>query len=89
MKKNNLYIGVAFVFMGLILLLNNLGILDFSFWHSIYDLWPLLLVVFGVHLMTNKPSAKIASWALFFIILIIYGMYKQNGTVIFNLNSFI
>ena len=66
MKKNNLFLGVFFVFLGLFFLLNNLNIINFSIWNALFDLWPLFLVIFGAHLISNKPLVQIISWTLFF-----------------------
>ena len=88
MKRNNLFLGVFFVFLGLFFLLNNLNIINFSIWTAIIDLWPLFFVIFGVHLISNKPIVQIVSWIMFFGIIIIYAIFKQDANVPFSIYNF-
>ena len=88
MKKNSLFLGVFFIFIGAFLLLNNLNLLNFSVWGAISDLWPLIFVVFGVHLISNKTSISLVTWIVFFAIIILYAIFKQHGDMIIQRNIF-
>ena len=74
-----------FVFLGVFFLLNNFNIINFSVWTAILDLWPLFLVLLGVHLIATKPLINVIGWILFFIIIILYAVFMQEGSLKFNL----
>lgn len=86
MKRNNLFLGIFFVFLGVFFLLSNFNIISFSIWSAIFDLWPLFFVMVGIHLITRKQSIKILSWIVFFAIIILYAM--NYGGVNLDLNFF-
>ena len=86
MKRKNLFLGMFFVFLGVFFLLNNFNIINFSVWTAILDLWPLFLVLLGVHLISTNPLINIISWIAFFVIIILYAIFMQNGGL--NLNLF-
>lgn len=91
MKRRNLFLGVFLIFLGIFFLLNNLNIIDFSIWSAIFDLWPLFLVMLGIHLISTKQSVTIISWALFFLIIIIYAINTQGNFLnieMFNFKNF-
>lgn len=88
MKRTNLFLGVFFVFLGVFFLLNNLNIIHFSIWNALFDLWPLFLVIFGVHMISNKPVVQIISWIIFFGTIILYAIFKQDSGIPFNLYNF-
>lgn len=48
MKVNRLRTGVIFILLGLLFLLNTTGALSVDVWHSIFTLWPLLLIAIGI-----------------------------------------
>ena len=67
--------------MGVFLLLANLGLINYNVFYSIFDLWPLLLIVIGINVIfkDNKIVSYI-TWLFFFIILIVYGVYTQGAS---------
>lgn len=52
--------GLAIILVGVILLLNNLSILEWSVWYNIFKLWPLLLVSLGISLIFRKRLSWLA-----------------------------
>lgn len=52
--------GLAIILVGVILLLNNLNILEWSVWYNIFKLWPLLLVSLGVTLIFRRRLSWLA-----------------------------
>lgn len=88
MKRNNLFLGVFFIFIGAFFLLNNLDIINFSIWNALFDLWPLFIVIFGVHLISDKPVVQIVSWTLFFGTIILYAIFKQSNDMPINFHNF-
>jgi N-terminal domain of toast_rack, DUF2154/LiaI-LiaF-like transmembrane region len=45
---------------GLIFLLNNLGILDWGIWGSLWQLWPLVLVAIGLDLLIGRRNRMLS-----------------------------
>lgn len=62
--ENKITSGIWFVFIGLVLLLHNLNVIDFNFW-AILKYWPLLIIIVGINFMvqtrTYGPYIKIGS----------------------------
>lgn len=78
MKSKNLTLGLILVILGILLLLNNLGFLTWSVWKSLFDLWPLILVVIGLNIIFKNIKLVMAiAWLLFFAAIIGYGFYLQ------------
>ncbi len=42
--------------VGIVFLLNNLGVLDWSIWQSLVRLWPILLIAAGLDLLIGRRS---------------------------------
>ena len=53
MNKKKLSWGLILLFVGGILLLNNLDVIDF-YWRSVFSMWPVLLIVIGVNLLVPR-----------------------------------
>lgn len=53
--ENKITSGIWFVFIGLVLLLHNLGVIDFNFWATI-KYWPLLIIIVGVNLIVQNKA---------------------------------
>lgn len=66
MKKGNVFWGVILVVIGLLFVFKNFGFIYFNWW-SIFNLWPLLLVLFGIAIL---PIKNIFKFLLSFIALI-------------------
>lgn len=58
MKTGNLIWGIFLITFGILLLLGQFDLINFSFW-SIFKLWPLVLVLVGVSLLSIGKTAKI------------------------------
>lgn len=77
--RNKLIIGLILVTIGVFLLLSNLGIVSGNVFYSLFDLWPLLLIVIGVNIIfRNNRIVPYITWILFFIILILYGLTRNT-----------
>lgn len=57
MNNKNVFWGIILVVIGAVFIFNNLGWIDFSF-RSLFDLWPALLVVWGVSILPIKAGLK-------------------------------
>ncbi|MHB1420591.1 MAG: LiaI-LiaF-like domain-containing protein [Bacillota bacterium] len=58
--------GILLIAFGLIFLLNNIGILDWSVWAGIARLWPLLIILAGVNLIFRHSR-----WGVIISVLVI------------------
>jgi hypothetical protein len=59
--------------LGVIFLLNNLGILSWSVWDAIWRLWPVLLIAIGLDILFGRRSAIGSLIALVLVIAVIAG----------------
>lgn len=71
MKAKNIIWGLVLVLIGTLFILKNLDIIYFS-WHSIWRLWPLVLVLIGVTILPVKEGVKVA---LTIVVLIIGAIF--------------
>lgn len=53
MNKEKLSWGLILLFVGGILLLDNLNVINF-YWRSVFSMWPIMLIVIGVNLLVPK-----------------------------------
>ncbi|PPL01430.1 LiaI-LiaF-like domain-containing protein [Parapedobacter indicus] len=53
MNKEKLSWGLILLFVGGVLLLNNLDIINF-YWRSVFSMWPVILIVVGVNLLVPR-----------------------------------
>jgi len=68
--------GLAIILVGIILLLNNFNILDWSVWYNILRLWPLLLISLGISLIFRRRLSWLAP--LVIVLGIIIGAVAGN-----------
>jgi LiaI-LiaF-like transmembrane region/N-terminal domain of toast_rack, DUF2154 len=59
--------------LGVIFLLNNLGVLSWSVWDVIWRLWPVLLIAIGLDILVGRRSAIGSLIALVVVIAVIAG----------------
>jgi len=57
MKYRHLFWGILLIAIGLLFVLNNLGVLSFS-WYGIWRLWPLILIFWGISVLPIKDGIK-------------------------------
>ena len=46
--------GVVFVFAGIVLLLNALGVISWGFWDAVVNFWPVILILLGVQMILGR-----------------------------------
>ena len=66
--------GLLFICLGVIFFLINFGILSWSFWLSVLDLWPLILILLGIGLLFNKQLPLSTILLVFLIALAGYSL---------------
>lgn len=73
MDYKKVFWGVIFILIGLLFVLKNLNILDFS-WYQFINLWPLLLILWGISLLPIKGVVKF----ILSLAIVILGIYLVN-----------
>lgn len=58
MNYKKVFWGVVLVVLGILLILKNTGVIFFS-WHAIWQLWPLLLILWGISMIPIKDYLKL------------------------------
>ena len=53
MNKEKLSWGLILLFVGGVLLLDNLDVIDF-YWRSVFSMWPVILIIIGVNLLVPR-----------------------------------
>lgn len=74
MYYKKIFWGAMLVLLGTALILRNLGVICFS-WHSLWHLWPVLLILWGISILPIKDMWKLLI-SLVAIILTILFLYK-------------
>jgi hypothetical protein len=67
-RRGSLVWPVVLIGLGVIFLLNNLGILSWDIWMTIIRLWPLLLVAVGLDILFGRRSGVWAAITVFLIV---------------------
>ncbi len=73
MKYKNIFWGIVLIGLGVLFILKNLNVIQFN-WVYLLELWPLLLVFWGISLL---PVKEIIKFVLYVVALII-GIYLIN-----------
>jgi hypothetical protein len=71
---------ILLIGLGVVFLLNNLGLLSWSVWDVVLRLWPLLLVAWGLDLMLGRRSAWGAAVTLIIILALFAGGVVMLGS---------
>lgn len=58
MKFSNVFWGVILIFLGVLFILQNLGMVFFD-WRSLWRLWPVILVLWGIAILPAKSWIKL------------------------------
>jgi hypothetical protein len=73
---------ILLIFLGMVFLLNNLGLVSWSVWQTIGRLWPLLLVAIGLELVLTRGSGG-GIWAIVLSVLILIAVLGAVGAVLY------
>lgn len=74
--------GLILLFVGVFLLLNNMGIVSSDIWYFILPFWPVILVLIGIKIILGK--SQISSWISFVIALVLLGAILMNAMMQLN-----
>lgn len=77
--KNKELGGLIFIIIGILLLLFNMGTINFNVFISLLDLWPLILIAIGINIIfKNNRVISYITWGLLFVIIIIFSISTQG-----------
>lgn len=82
MKSRPIGFGIFLLTIGILWVLMNVGVLNWSIFDSLLKLWPLILVVIGVNVIfRNNPIVKTVVWLAFLAAIIGYSYFiHDNGS---------
>jgi hypothetical protein len=78
MKSDKIFWGILFVFVGGIFLLENFGVIDFS-WHYVWHFWPVILILTGVNILFSRSNSKIGILVTVIITVLTLGLLTYKG----------
>jgi len=67
MQSGKILWGLILLLAGVLLLLDNLGVVAFS-WYDIVIWWPLLLIYWGISAFTHTPGARVVGFLIFLLV---------------------
>jgi hypothetical protein len=74
--------GLIILFLGILLLLNNLGLVSKSIWLYLLPFWPVILILMGIKIILG--GSRIARAVSFIIALIVLSFIFMNAWVSIN-----
>lgn len=78
MKNRNVFWGALLVAIGVLFILDNMDLIDFSF-SAFISLWPLLLVAWGISILPVKPVYKTVTSLTLVLFALIYGTTSERS----------
>lgn len=78
MKTDKIFWGILLVFIGVIFLLENFGIIDFS-WYYAWRFLPIILILIGVNILLSRSNPKVGLVATTLITVIALGVITYMG----------
>jgi len=81
-RRSSLVWPLILIGLGVIFLLNNLGVLDWDVWLLIGQLWPLLLIAVGVDVLLGRRSG----WGAVLSLLIIVALFAGGVWFVYTLS---
>jgi hypothetical protein len=85
MSENRTYRGrsvvwpVVLISLGVVFLLNNLGIVSWDIWYTLLQMWPILLVAIGIDLIFGRRSGVFAALTAVVILAMFAGAFWLFG----------
>ncbi|WP_028296849.1 LiaI-LiaF-like domain-containing protein [Olivibacter sitiensis] len=75
MDRSKISWGLALLSAGVIWLLDNLGVIDFS-WMSVFRFWPLIIILVGINIMLPKNEKGNYAYGFFMVICLAFFIYQ-------------
>ncbi len=85
MRASKISWGIVFIFIGTVFLLENYGIIDFS-WSYVWRFWPLILIVMGINIIFSRSNSNSGKWlvigtTVFALCLLVYANVNAPKTL--------
>lgn len=64
-KNSDISGGIIFIFIGIIFLLNNFGVIPWGIWHQLWKFWPVFIIFAGVKVLLGRSVISRILIALF------------------------
>ena len=78
-RRSSIVLPSILILLGILLLLHNLGLVDWNVWAAIARFWPLILVALGLELILGRGSIS-RSIVIIIILVIISGLALRHPT---------
>lgn len=76
MKNGNIEFGFFILSIGVLFLLINMGIINWSIMNVLFEIWPAIFIVIGINIIfKNNTIVRIITWLLFVGAVVTYGYY--------------
>lgn len=81
-RRGSLIGPLVLIGLGIVFLLNNLGVVDWDIWQIVFRLWPILLIAAGLDLVVGRRSAAGTLVVLLVIVgLVFAGVWLLSGVL--------
>jgi hypothetical protein len=87
MKIDRIIWGVVFLFIGTVLLLQNLNVIEF-YWRNTFSFWPILLLVGGLKMLFNRGEKRTGSYLALGLVIVSLGFLFYRGQQVPDDNAF-
>lgn len=78
MKLERIMWGIVLLFIGMVLLLENFGVIDF-YWRSVWRFWPVFLIIAGLNILFSKSKSQLAGVISVAVLVITLGLLFFKG----------
>ena len=81
--------GAIFIFLGGMLLLNSFGLVPWSFWYTVAQFWPALLILLGVQMLLGRGIlSRVIMFAVTVVVLwwvVLWGLARVQSPLLAHL----
>ncbi len=78
MRARQMWVGVALILLGVLMLMTNLGFLSWDFWHALRQLWPVVLISIGLTMLL-ADTRWVFLGPLLLVAVIVFAAFNSVG----------
>lgn len=78
MKTERVFWGIILVFVGVIFLLENFGVISFS-WQYIWRFWPVILIICGINILFARNNNRTGTFVMAAVTVLVLGFLTYKG----------
>lgn len=79
MRNKNIEFGFFILSIGILFLLVNIGIINWSIMNALFEIWPAIFIAIGINIIfRNNTIVRIITWLLFIGAVVAYGYYYDS-----------